>query len=73
MRKQSVDPLKIAEHCAALGFESIEIIVDPKEAFKKLLQRLEPVLLVSGSFYLLNHIRPLAVKMTPNQHPSVPK
>jgi dihydrofolate synthase / folylpolyglutamate synthase len=64
MRKQSVKPVKIAEHCLDLGFDSIDIVEDPQTAFKRLLDRPEPVLLVTGSFYLLNHIRPLVLKLT---------
>jgi folylpolyglutamate synthase/dihydropteroate synthase len=59
MRKKSVDPLKVAAHCLDLGFEQITVIADPEQAYKALLKRSEPVLLVTGSFYLLNHIRPL--------------
>ncbi|GAC1388040.1 MAG: folylpolyglutamate synthase/dihydrofolate synthase family protein [Candidatus Saccharimonadales bacterium] len=59
MRKKSVRPIKIAEHCIDLGFDKITIISDPKMAFQALLDRPEKLLLVTGSFYLLNHIRPL--------------
>lgn len=55
----SVDPLKIAEWCEEVGFSNWEIENSPAKALQKLLRRKEPVLLVTGSFYLLNHIRPL--------------
>jgi dihydrofolate synthase / folylpolyglutamate synthase len=64
MRKQSVKPIKIAEHCLDLGFNSIEMIENPQEAFRHLIKRPEPVLLVTGSFYLLNHIRPLVLRLS---------
>lgn len=57
--KVSIDPLKIAAICEELGFESWEVKRDPIEAYKKLLRSRNPVLVVTGSFYLLNHIRPL--------------
>lgn len=41
------------------GAQSVELSPRPRVAFDKLLKRPEPVLLVTGSFYLLNHIRPL--------------
>ena len=59
MRKKSVNPIKVAEHCIDLGFESITIVPDPVKAYKSLLDRPEPILLITGSFYLLNHIRPI--------------
>lgn len=58
----SVDPTKLAEQCHTLGFDNWEIIENPKQAYKVLLRRPEPVLLITGSFYLLNHIRPLILK-----------
>ena len=56
--KISVDPLKIASQCEALGFESWEVIDDPMIAFRVFLKRSGKVKIVTGSFYLLNHIRP---------------
>ncbi len=60
--KHSIEPAKIANLAQRVGFHEIDVIEDPKSAFKKLLKRPEPVLLVTGSFYLLNHIRPLIMK-----------
>lgn len=57
--KTSMNPLKIAEACDALGYQNWQIIDSPKAAFKALQKCEEPILLVTGSFYLLNHIRPL--------------
>jgi dihydrofolate synthase/folylpolyglutamate synthase len=57
--KHPVDPMAIAEYCALKSFGSIEIEEDPGDAFDKLLDRSEPILLIVGSFYLLNDIRPL--------------
>jgi dihydrofolate synthase / folylpolyglutamate synthase len=60
--KQAVNPKKIAVICDEIGYEHYEIIANPKEAFAALQQRSEPVHLVTGSFYLLNHIRPIVHK-----------
>lgn len=53
----SVDPLKIAEACESLGYEDYKVIDDPNFAYKTLLSTSADVCLVTGSFYLLNHIR----------------
>ena len=64
----SVDPTKIAEQCKQLGFINYEIIANPEEAFTQLISRPEPILLITGSFYLLNHIRPLLLR---NKSPQI--
>ena len=55
----SADPRDIAAACAAEGYMACEVIPDPETAFAALLKRPEPVVVVAGSFYLLNSIRPL--------------
>lgn len=45
------------------GFKMITVIVDPQLAFRFALQCPQNVILVTGSFYLLNHIRPLVKKL----------
>jgi dihydrofolate synthase / folylpolyglutamate synthase len=55
----SVDPETIAEACRAEGYSDFDVIADPAQAFAALLKRPEPVIVVAGSFYLLNSIRPL--------------
>jgi len=57
--RQSMNPRKVVEACHELGFTRVEVIMDPAEAYKALLKRPESVHVVTGSFYLLNHIRPL--------------
>ncbi len=57
--KHSIRPEIIAQTAKSLGFKDIQIISDPKQAFLVLIKRKEPIKLVTGSFYLLNHIRPL--------------
>lgn len=53
----------IAQLLGKHGAQSVELSPRPQVAFDKLLKRPEPVLLVTGSFYLLNHIRPLLRKV----------
>lgn len=60
--RQSMNPRKVAEACRQLGFTDIEIVTNPPEAYQLLLKRPEPIRVVTGSFYLLNHIRPLIFK-----------
>lgn len=59
--KQPISAEEIAEACRHAGFDSVEIVANPEMAGLTLLNRPEPVLLVTGSFYLLNHIRPLVL------------
>lgn len=61
---KSVDTAKIAERCHMMGFDRWEIIDDPEQAFRQLLKRSEPILLITGSFYLLNHIRPIIKRLS---------
>lgn len=55
----SVNPEALAEACRADAYTNFEVIADPAQAFAVLLKRPEPVVVVAGSFYLLNSIRPL--------------
>jgi dihydrofolate synthase/folylpolyglutamate synthase len=57
--KVSVDPLKMVALCEELGFEKWQVIADPVKAYKTLLKKPGDKKLITGSFYLLNHIRPL--------------
>jgi dihydrofolate synthase/folylpolyglutamate synthase len=68
MPVDSAAPLRIAEHCEALGFEDWEIAKDPEAAFRELLNGNEKIILVTGSFYLLNHIRPLIMEKHDQGH-----
>lgn len=56
--KQSVSAKFIVETCKRNGFGSIEEAAEPEKALTQLLKQPEPILLVTGSFYLLNHVRP---------------
>lgn len=56
---KSEQPAHIAATFKKAGYAACEVIEDPTEALRALLKRPEPVLVVVGSFYLLNTIRPL--------------
>jgi folylpolyglutamate synthase/dihydropteroate synthase len=53
------DPTLVAALCKTHGMWKVEAVADPKHAWSQLLARPEPILLVTGSFYLFNEIRPL--------------
>ncbi len=60
--KSSVDTDNLVNFCDTHGFKNYEIEPNPAAAYEKLLEQPQPLLLVTGSFYLLNHIRPLIVE-----------
>lgn len=62
LHRHGSDPEKIA---SALR-ESVDVTVvrDPIKAFSQLLERKEPILLVTGSFYLITKIRPVLLDLT---------
>lgn len=57
IHQQSVNPELVMQVCKELGLQC-KIVNDPINAIKELLARPEKILLVTGSFYLLNPIRP---------------
>ncbi|HJQ08159.1 MAG TPA: Mur ligase family protein [Candidatus Saccharimonadales bacterium] len=58
----SAGPERVAALCRAQGVWDVAVVPDPYTAYRALLGRPEPVLLVVGSFYLLNHLRPIIKK-----------
>lgn len=58
MRKVSVKPRKVAEYLEELDFHEWEIVDEPVLGLERLLNRPDDILLITGSFYLLNHLRP---------------
>jgi dihydrofolate synthase/folylpolyglutamate synthase len=57
--KHSVPTDQVIIQCHELGFDDISAVESPKKALQQLMTRKEEILLITGSFYLLNHIRPL--------------
>lgn len=58
-RHQSLPLSELQAAAEKAGAAQVTAIADPAKAFRALLQQPEKVLLVTGSFYLLNHIRPI--------------
>jgi dihydrofolate synthase/folylpolyglutamate synthase len=63
IHQQSVEAEVITHACQEIGLKSI-VIRDPIAAFKALLTSPEKILLVTGSFYLLNPVRPYVLNLT---------
>lgn len=57
--KHSISPEQILAACEQVVLGEVKIIKDPKKAFNELQKSKQDLLVVAGSFYLLNHIRPL--------------
>lgn len=55
--RRPIAPETLAVLCKKVGFAQIDVAPDPGVAFSKLLRSDSPVILVTGSFYLLNHVR----------------
>ena len=58
--RQPIDPSIIVPIAKKLGFLA-EFDDDPQIAFGRALKQSESIVLVTGSFYLLNHIRPIVL------------
>ncbi|HVC35989.1 MAG TPA: Mur ligase family protein [Candidatus Dormibacteraeota bacterium] len=63
MPKKSVDPFQVQAFCQSIGFNNVTVVKDPRHALVTLKSCPQPLLLITGSFYLLNSIRPLIVKL----------
>lgn len=57
--KKSVPASQLAKYCTQIGFKDIQIANTPAQGLQQLLACPEPILLVTGSLYLMGHIRPL--------------
>lgn len=58
----SIDPEELALHAKEAGFETIIIEPKPLKALRLLVKNEAEIGLITGSFYLLNHIRPIVIK-----------
>lgn len=63
MRKIALEPSEIIAAMSQTARGKTRVIADAPAAFEVLLESPEDVLLVTGSFYLLNHIRPIVLQM----------
>ena len=53
-----IEPKHLAGLARQHSFKSLEVIANPHQAYQKLLTRPEPILLITGSFYLMDDLRP---------------
>lgn len=60
--RDPLNPFKIVEAGKKLGLGNVQYERSPEEAFKNLLVGSHKYVLVTGSFFLLNHIRPVIFK-----------
>lgn len=65
--RTAIDPGKLSV-CAERYFEDISIECSPEKAFRQALKGKRSVVLIVGSFYLLNHIRPLLIADVERKH-----
>ncbi len=56
----AVSPSALAEMAQTKGITSIRVEIDPVKAFNRLLEQPEKILVVAGSFFIMNEVRPLA-------------
>lgn len=57
--KQGINPDILSDYVKTKRSPNPEVIKDPAQAYKALLKDPGKLLLVTGSFYLMNHVRPL--------------
>jgi dihydrofolate synthase / folylpolyglutamate synthase len=53
----SMDPQVLADYCRQQGLEKVTVLPNHHEAYAKLLQSEERILIITGSFYLLYQLR----------------
>lgn len=66
LKRLSVEPARIVNVLTQFDFSNVDVIEDPKQAFRQLLRRPEPILLVTGSFFLMQYVRPDIKKIASN-------
>jgi folylpolyglutamate synthase/dihydropteroate synthase len=59
---RSTDPQFVQKQCEKLGYNNSRVVADPDQALKELLGQPEAVVLVTGSFFLLQHVRARIMK-----------
>lgn len=62
MSRAAIDPALIKQVAHDVGFTKVTIIENPEDAFTELLRTADDTLLVTGSFFLINHIHPILEK-----------
>ncbi len=57
-KRTAIEPAVVAGICRRLGFKTMKTIADPVQALHETLVSSEQLAVITGSYYLLNHIRP---------------
>ena len=60
----------VVQFCGSRGFKDVIIEPDHKKALELLQNQKSPICVITGSFYLLNHIRPLVFHKPHNPKPA---
>jgi dihydrofolate synthase/folylpolyglutamate synthase len=60
--RRPIDPRIVAEYAHDVGFSSVTIEPDPQKALLMTINGDQDITIITGSFYLLNHIRPLVLE-----------
>jgi len=58
MSRKSIEPAQIAEAATTAGFSEVRVIEDPEEALQVLEGDAHQLCVITGSLYLLHHLRP---------------
>lgn len=66
LKRTSVSLGRLVKEAQTLGIQSIEPVENPKQAFEMLMHRPEAILLMTGSFFLIQEIRPLVLQAAKN-------
>lgn len=59
--RTAIDPTEIADTCEGLGFNTIAIVDDSAQAYQQCLGRDFEVLIVTGSYFLVQELRPIVL------------
>lgn len=57
-KRTSIDGTILEDYCQKLGFKSIQVIADPLKAYRQLLRCEEQLVMITGSYHLIRHIKP---------------
>lgn len=57
LRRQSADPARVAEQCHLLEYDTWDIEANPHKAFQSIMKRSEQVVVITGSFYIIEQLK----------------
>jgi folylpolyglutamate synthase/dihydropteroate synthase len=65
--KESLAADQVAAAAIAAGLPNVTIERQPEQALQKLMGKAEKIHVITGSFYLLNHVRPIIFGTNPTR------